>query len=84
MPLTYDDDLKQQLRLSTGSLKTLWQIWPAAGRTFGQVKSVAQDMYAAKKQAMENGYWNTLTHDEVMRSLIEDEGIMTDLQLLTE
>lgn len=83
MPLTYDDDLKQQLRLSTGSLKTLWQVWPAAGRAFGQVKSVARDMYAAKKQAMENGYWNTLTHEEVMKSLIEDQGIMTDLQLLT-
>lgn len=83
MPLTYDDDLKQQLRLSTGSLKTLWQVWPAAGRAFGQVKGVAQDMFAAKKQAIEGGFWNSLTHEEVMKSLIEDQGIMDDLQLLT-
>lgn len=83
MPLTYDDDLKQQLRLSTGSLKTLCQVWPAAGRAFGQVKGVAQDMYAVKKQAIESGYWNTLTNDEVIKSLIEDQGIMNELQLLT-
>jgi len=83
MPLTYDDELKQSLRLSTGSLKTLWHVWPAAGKAFGQVKGVAQDLYAAKKQTIESGYWNTLTHEEVMRSLIEDQGVMTDLQLLT-
>jgi len=82
VPLTYDDDLKQQLRLNTGALKTLWQIWPSAGKAFGQVKGVAQEMYAVKKQAAEVGYWTTLTDDEVMRSLIEDQGIMQDLQML--
>lgn len=82
MPLTYDDDLKQQLRLSTGALKTIWQVWPAAGKAFGQVKGVAQEMYGAKKQAIENGYWTSLTDEEVMQSLIADQGIMTDLQLL--
>jgi hypothetical protein len=83
LPVTYDDDLKQQLRLNTGALKTLWQIWPSAGRAFGQVKGVAQEMYAAKKQAAEVGYWSSLTEDEVMKSLINDQSIMEDLQLLT-
>lgn len=82
LPSTYDDDLKQQLRLSTGALKTLWQIWPSAGKAFGQVKGVAQEMYAAKKQAAEIGYWTTLTDEEVMKSLIDDQTVMTDLQLL--
>lgn len=83
LPLTYDDDLKQQLRLSTGSLKTLRQVWPAAGKAFGQVKGVAQDMFAAKKQALEAGLWNALTDEEIMKSLIEDQGVLNELQLLT-
>ena len=82
MPLMHDDDLKQQLRLNTGALKTLWQVWPAAGKAFGQVKGVAQEIYAGKKQAAEVGYWANLTEDEVMRSMIEDQSIMEDLQLL--
>ena len=82
MPLTYDDDLKQQLRLNTGALRTLWQVWPAAGKAFSQVKGVAQDMYAAKKQAVEVGYWSSLTDEEVMKTLIDDQTTMEDLQLL--
>jgi hypothetical protein len=81
MPLI-DDDIKQQLRLSTGALKSLWQVWPSAGRAFGQVKGVAREMYAAKKQAAEVGYWTNFTDDEVMRSMIADQAIMEDLQLL--
>ncbi|PBP16701.1 c6 zinc finger domain containing protein [Diplocarpon rosae] len=82
MPLMRDEDLKQQLRLNTGALKTLWQVWPAAGQAFAQVKRVAQEIYAGKKQAAEIGYWANLTDDEVMRSMIEDRDIMEDLQLL--
>jgi hypothetical protein len=76
MPLiNHDDDIKQQLRLDTGALKTLWQVWPSAGKAFGQVKGVAQEIYAAKKQAAEIGYWASFTDDEVMRSMIEDQSI---------
>lgn len=82
MPLIRDDDFKQQLRLNTGALKTLWQVWPSAGQAFGQVKGVAQEIYGAKKQAAEVGLWANLTEDEVMRSMIEDQTIMEDLQLL--
>ncbi|KAI9056079.1 hypothetical protein LZ554_001008 [Drepanopeziza brunnea f. sp. 'monogermtubi'] len=83
MPLVHDDDLKQQLRLNTGALKTLWQIWPSAGKAFGQVKGVAQEIYAGKKQAAEVGFWANLSEDEVMRSMIEDRTIMEDLELLS-
>jgi hypothetical protein len=82
MPLMRDDDLKQQLRLNTGALKTLWEVWPSAGMAFGQVKGVAQEIYAAKKQAAEVGFWASLTDEEVMRSMIEDRSIMEELQLL--
>lgn len=82
MSIIRDDDLKQQLRLNTGALKTLWQVWPSAGKAFGQVKGVAQEIYAAKKQAAEVGLWANLTDEEVMRSMIEDQSIMEELQLL--
>jgi hypothetical protein len=82
MPLIHDDDLKQQLRLNTGALKTLWQVWPSAGMAFGQVKGVAQEIYAAKKHAAEVGFWANLTEDEIARSMIEDQNIMEELELL--
>lgn len=80
MPLIRDDDLKQQVRLNTGALKTLFQVWPSAGKAFGQVKGVAQEIYAVKKQAAEIGYWTNISDDEVMRSMIEDQGIMEEFQ----
>lgn len=82
MPLTQDDDLKQQLSLCTGALRSLWEIWPAAGKAYGQVQGVAQEIYAAKKQAAEVGFWANLTEDEVMRSMAEDQSIMEESQLL--
>lgn len=82
MPLIHDDDLKQQLRLNTGALKTLWQVWPSAGQAFGQVKGVAQDIFNVKKKQAEVGFWTNFTNDEMMRSIMEDQSIMEDLQLL--
>lgn len=81
MPLVQDEDLKQQLRLVTGALKTLMQVWPAAEKVFGQVKGVATEIYTAKKQAVEAGYWN-LSNDEIVQSMMEDQGVMEELQLL--
>ena len=82
MPQIHDEDLKQQLRLNTGALKTLWQIWPSAGQAFGQVKGVAQEIYAAKKQAAEVGFWANFEQVDIMRSLSEDQDIMEEFQLL--
>jgi hypothetical protein len=84
LPLIHDDDLKQQLRLNTGALKSLCQVWPSAGQAFGQVKGVAQEMYAAKKQAVTNefGDWTSFSDEDLMRSMIEDQTIMEELQLL--
>lgn len=82
LPLIRDDDLKQQLRLNTGALKTLWQVWPSAGQAFGQVKGVAQEIFRVKKEQAEIGFWASFTHDELMRSVVEDQSIMEELQLL--
>jgi len=82
LPVIHDDDLKQQLKLNTGALKTLWQVWPSAGQAFGQVKGVAQEIFAAKKNAIEVGYWTNFGNDDVMQSMIEDQTIMEELQLM--
>lgn len=82
LPLVHDNDLKQQLRLNTGALKTLWQVWPSAGQAFGQVKGVAKEIYTVKKQQAESGFWTNYTSDEVMQSITEDRTVMEELQLL--
>ena len=46
------------------------------------MKGVAQEMFAAKRQAAEVGYWSALTDTEIMQSMIEDQSIMEELQLL--
>ena len=35
-----------------------------------------------KKQAAEIGFWSNFSDEEVMRSMIEDQSIMEELQLL--
>ncbi|EHK99003.1 hypothetical protein M7I_5155 [Glarea lozoyensis 74030] len=82
MPYMQDDDLKQQLRLNTGALKTLWQVWPSAGKAFGQVKGVAQEIFQSKKIAVESGYWTNFAQEDVMRVMIDDQRIMDELDLL--
>lgn len=44
-----DTAIREQIRLSLGTLRTLSEIWPIAGRVYGQVKMVAQELYAARK-----------------------------------
>jgi len=80
--LFHDDDLKQQLRLNTGALKTLWQVWPSAGQAFGQVKGVAQEIFTLKKQQAEIGFWTDFSNEEVLQSIAEGQTIMEELQLL--
>jgi hypothetical protein len=81
LPLSYDENLKQHIRLNTGALKSLAEAWPSATRVSKQVKGVAQDVFASRKLAASEGFWGTLTEDEMMRSLIEDEGIINNFQL---
>jgi hypothetical protein len=84
LPFIHDDDLKQQLRLNTGALKSLCQIWPSASRAFEQVKGVAHKIYAAKRQAAAFGFgdWTNFNREDVMHSMKKDHIIMEELQLL--
>ena len=81
LPLTQDENLKQQISLNTGALKSLAEIWPSATRVGDQVKGVAQKVFASRKLAAEEGFWGNFTDDEVMRSIIEDQTIINEIQL---
>lgn len=76
LPSSQDEALKQQIRLQTGALKTIASVWPSAQKAQQQVKSVAQEIFSSRKLAAEEGFWNTFTADEMMRSLVEDENII--------
>ncbi|RDW72077.1 hypothetical protein BP5796_08111 [Coleophoma crateriformis] len=80
MPLIQDTDIKEQLKLNIGAMKDLWRVWPSAGKAFGEVKGVAQDIYTAKKQAAQVGMWDHFTPDEIIRNMIEDDRIMEEFQ----
>jgi hypothetical protein len=81
LPCSHDDNLKQQIRLNTGALKTLAEVWPSAQRTGQQVRGVAQEVFASRKLAAQEGFWVDFTEEEVMQSIIEDEAIFGVVQL---
>ncbi len=80
---TDDDDLRQQIRLNMGALSKLAEVWKAADTASAQVRSVAQDIYLAKKSHQTNPvYWVGFTQEEVISSIAADETIMNDIQSL--
>lgn len=81
LPLSQDDNLKQQIRLNTGALKTISEVWPSAARVGFQVKGVAQEVFASRKAAADDGFWSSFTNEEMMRSIVEDEEIISGFQL---
>jgi hypothetical protein len=46
------------------------------------VKGVAQEIFQAKKLAVESGYWTNFSQEDVMRVMIDDQRIMDELDLL--
>jgi hypothetical protein len=76
-----EEDLRQQIRLNIGALKTLSNVWKAADTACGQVKSVAQEIYREKKaQQISPAFWvvNGFTQEQMISSLNADEGIMSE------
>lgn len=79
-----DDDLRQQIRLNLGALNKLSEVWKAANTASGQVRSVAQDIYQAKKSQQNNPvYWVGYTQEEVINSIAADETIMSEIEGLS-
>jgi hypothetical protein len=81
LPLSQDEHLKQQIRLNTGALKSLAEVWPSATRVGNQVKGVAQGVFASRKLAAEEGFWGNFSEEEIVRSMIEDEVIINGIQM---
>jgi hypothetical protein len=81
LPLSQDGHLKQQIRLNTGALRSLSEVWPSARKVGAQVKGVAQEVFTNRKLAAEEGFWRSFTHEEMMTSLVGDEVIINGIQL---
>jgi hypothetical protein len=80
LPFSEDDVLKQNIRLNANALKAISEVWPSAGMTLAQVRSVGKEIYSARKLAVEEGWWGTFTDEELMRSITEDQGVVNTLQ----
>lgn len=65
-----DTFTKEQIRLTIGVLKNLSELWPIARNTLGQVRGVAQELYAARK-AINSANWDAVTSAEIIQGLIE-------------
>jgi hypothetical protein len=62
--------------MNIGALKAMAEVWPSAKMVLGQVTNVTQEISVIRKAAMDGGLWNDFTDGEIMRSIIEDEGVM--------
>lgn len=84
MSMIHDDDLKQQLRLNIGGLKAISDIWPSATKAFGQVRGVAQEIFRAKRVAVDQGFWDGshIAKEDVTRYMLADREVMEEMQLL--
>ncbi|OBT75296.1 hypothetical protein VF21_05624 [Pseudogymnoascus sp. 05NY08] len=69
-----NEEIKQQIRLYTGALKTIAAVWPSARKAQGQVKGAAQEIFASRKLAVrEQEFWGGLL-DEEMLGLVDGDG----------
>lgn len=66
-----DTVIKEHIRLNIGVLKALSEIYPIASTVLGQVKGVAQELFASRK-ALNNEYWAHVTKEEILQGMIED------------
>ncbi|KAG4414494.1 hypothetical protein IFR04_012371 [Cadophora malorum] len=67
--------------LNTGALKTLWEVWPCAGRAWEQVSGVVKEIFNAKKAAVEAELWGNFVEDEAMGVSLEGESMIDEFQL---
>jgi hypothetical protein len=73
-----EDALRQDIRLNIGALKNLGGVWKSASIASGQVKKVAQEIYASKKrQRLDEAEWGLAsTQMDLHSSAAEDESLM--------
>lgn len=70
VPDGQDDIIKQSIRLDVGTLQQYSNTWDIAHVVLGQVRGVAHTLFNSKK-AMSIHLWNNISHDDVIREVIE-------------
>lgn len=80
-----DENLKQQIKLNSGALKVMGEVWPCAKRVMEQVRAVAGEVLKVRKRRLEEaeGWWRDLewSDEDLVRCIGEDEAIVNGFQL---
>ncbi|KAH8648284.1 hypothetical protein BGZ60DRAFT_509359 [Tricladium varicosporioides] len=71
-PMSYDDDLKQEIRMETGALKELSRVWSTARMVLAQLTIVARKIYISRKSPVDEALWQDFIDEDIIRSLLED------------
>ncbi|KAH6665093.1 hypothetical protein B0J14DRAFT_660776 [Halenospora varia] len=71
-PMSYDDDLKQEIRMETGALKELSRVWGTARMVLAQLTIVAKKIYVSRKSPVDEALWHDFIDEDIIRSLLED------------
>lgn len=67
------EDIRQQIRLYTGALKTIAAVWPSAQKAQGQVRGAAHEIFTSRKLvAKEREFWGGLLDEEILGLVCED------------
>jgi hypothetical protein len=66
-----DTEVKDQIRLTIGVLKTMSEVWPIAGTMYPVVKEAAEAVFLLKK-ASDNTFWASLGLDQIVPSHFND------------
>lgn len=81
LPPHDDDNLRRFVRLNNTVFSRMSPIWSAAEREGRSVKSMAQDIYQAKKQhQLMPQLWFDVSHEEAMNRIAEDDAIMQEFE----
>jgi hypothetical protein len=67
-----DHELKEQIRMEKGALKTMAGVWPCAMIVFDQVTKVAQTIHMNRKRVVDEVRWHGCTDKDLLWGLPED------------
>jgi hypothetical protein len=67
-----DRAIKEHIRLNIGSLKAMAPVMPIARTVLGQVRGVAQELFASKK-AIRNAFYGHGTREQILEGMIVED-----------
>lgn len=69
--LETEEDLKEQIRLSSGALKAIANVWHAAWVGYGQITRAGQMISAARKDVAGDAFWLDFMQEGIMTGFVE-------------